>query len=424
MAVIEKEVSLLPWQLQLMTSDARVAGLYTARGAGKTFYLSVEAMVSLVNQERCIIFAQTHGALIMNIFAAIMKRCEENGIPAEFNEGKKIITYGKGIIFGFSYENVDAVRGATEIHKLLLDEIATAPANLLSVAAPCLRGVGGSKIRFASTPRKGSYWDRQIKETPEWFVITGIKMTDNTKLSKEDFDLMQSAIKDENQYRQEVLGEILDDDIKFCVISNKDYPLLNKGQSGIRKMGIDCSGSGDDYNVFVVSDDNCILEIYKEQKCDTYKQFAIAKDLIGKWDVKMVNIDTTGGFGNGLYDMLRLGYPKVCINGINFGQKSKSDSYANARAEMYFEMADKVRNGFYVGNTGDEATIREELSFTSYNVNSTGKTILVKKEAIKEILGHSPDTTDAFVLSLYEPSKVPNISPSESLQVALKFSSF
>lgn len=418
MAVIEKKIELLPWQLKLINSNSKIAGLYTARGAGKTFYLSVEALTSLVNQERCVIFAQNYKALSMNIFTAILKRCQENAVKATFHAGNMTITYGKGIIYGFTYENINAVRGATEIHKLLLDEIAYAPIELLSTAAPCLRGVGGSIIRFASSPRKGSYWDRQIKENKEWDVITGIKMTDNTKLSEEDFELMRASITDENQYRQEILGEILDDEVQFIVLSYKDYPLYHKGNNGIRRLGIDCAGSGADYNVFVVTDDNGILEKLKIQMADTYKLHSTASELIKKWNIKVVNIDTTGGFGNGLYDMLKYSTHNVSINGINFAQKPKNDCYVNARAEMYFEMANKVRNGFYV----EDEEIKTELSYTTYNINNSGKTLLVPKAEIKEILGRSPDTTDAFCLSLYE-SDNQYISPSESLNIALKFAS-
>lgn len=330
------------------------------------------------------------------------------------------ITYGNGIIFGFTYANVNSVRGATEIHKLLLDEIAYAPTDILSVAAPCLRGTGKvSKIRFASSPRKGTYWDRWIKETKELDVVMNIKMSDNTTLSKEDLALQAKAITDKNQYRQEILGEILDDDIPFCVISQKDFPLFYKGQYGNRRLGVDCAGSGADNNVFVVSDDNGILEIVKENQADTYKMYAIANELISKWNIDIVNIDTTGGFGNGLYDMLKMNYDNKRINAVNFGQKPINDCYANARSEMYFIMAEKVREGFYV-NDND---IRNELSYTSYSVNSKGKTILVPKEQIKEIIGHSPDSTDALCLSLYEP-QANTISKEKSLSIALGFTGF
>lgn len=220
--MIIKEIRLLPHQLKALNSKAQIAGICGSRGLGKSFYLSVEALLSLVNGERCMIFAQTYKALTMNLFTEIMKRCEENGIKAELHAGNNTITFGKGIIFGFSYENADTCRGATQIHKLLLDELFYANSDILAIAAPTLRGTGTqSKIRFASSPKKGSYWNRWIKENNdiEWF--SG-QMTDNTFLSETDIALAKKAIKDPNLYAQEILGEILDDTAEFAIVRPED----------------------------------------------------------------------------------------------------------------------------------------------------------------------------------------------------------
>lgn len=191
---MNEETRLLPHQLKAMQSKSQIAGICGDRAVGKTYYLSVEALQSLVDGERCMIFAQTFRSLTMNIFTEIMKRCKENNINAELHTGNNTITFGKGIVYGFSYDNPDTCRGATQIHKLLLDELFYAPSDILAIAAPCLRGTGKmSKIRFASSPKKGSYWNRWIKENQdiEWWTGT---QDDNPTLSVEDKEIAISIV--------------------------------------------------------------------------------------------------------------------------------------------------------------------------------------------------------------------------------------
>lgn len=406
----------LPHQLKAKDSKQQITGIVGGRGCGKSIFLSAMALLEILQGGKVILFGSDFHTLIITLFGEIVKRFRECGLEPKVNYNDKSIAYGNGILYGFSYEAIDKVRGLSECSMLMLDELALAPANILEVATPCLRGSGRrTRILFATSPNKATVWNKWFRDKTDKDIYTAT-MFDNTELSEEDIELQKKAIKDEQGYRQEILGEILDADVQFCVISRNEFPMHYKGQYGIRKLGIDCAGSGADYNVFVVVDDNGILDIRKEQHADTFSLFAIAKELIQKWNIKSVNIDVTGGFGNGIYDMLRMNYQNLIINGVNFGQKANKDCYANARAEMYFDMAEKVRNGFYVNNED----IKDELSYTSYDVNGNGKTQLVKKDKIKELIGHSPDTTDAFCLALYE-CHDEYISPDESLSIAMKF---
>lgn len=414
---MEKEIRLLPHQLKAMQSKSQIAGICGARALGKTYYLSVEALQSLVDGERCMIFAQTFRSLTMNIFTEIMKRCEKCGVNAELHTGNNTITFGKGIVYGFSYDNPDTCRGATQIHKLLLDELFYAPADILAIAAPCLRGTGKmSKIRFASSPKKGSYWNRWIKENKdiEWWTGT---QDDNTELSEADKELARKAIKDPMLYKQEILGEILDDTAEFAIVRPAEYSSI-KNKGNVFTMGIDCAGYGADSNAFVVTDGCSIIEAETIQYGDTFSLSNIATDLIKRYNIKRVNIDTTGSTVNGLFDILKLRHGENMIYGINFAQAAnEKDKYANARAEMYFNLADKIRNGFYIND--DE--IKSILGVTQYSITNTGKILLQPKNEIKEIIGHSPDICDALALSLYNRDNNDYYTQEQNLNIALKF---
>lgn len=416
----EIKCHLLKHQLAAKDSKKQIAGIVGGRGCGKSIFLSSMTVLEMLQGGKVLLFAQNYKSLSLNLFKEIKDRFYECGLEPYVNNGNMSIKFNKGELYGFSYENIDSVRGLSECSLLVLDELALAPKNLFETVTPCLRGAKrDTRILFATTPKKGSIWNKWFRNTAidkDIFTGTMFDIPDDI-ITKEEKDLQKNAIKDEAAFQQEMMGVILDDDVEFCVLPRKDFPTLYKGQYGVRKLGIDCAGSGSDYNVFVVTDDNGILETYKIQKADTYQLHSTAFDLIKKWNVKRVNIDTTGGFGNGLLDMLKMSNTNIEVCGINFGQKAIKDCYANARAEMYFEMAEKVRNGFFV----DNEEIKEELSYTSYVINGSGKTQLVKKEIIKELLGHSPDITDAFCLSLYDSVSVNEISEQESLNIAMKF---
>ena len=82
-----------------------------------------------------------------------------------------------------------------------------------------------------------------------------------------------------------------------------------------------------------------------------------------------------------------------------------------------FNLVDRIKSGFYV----DDEEIRNELSYTSYVITNAGKTILVPKKTIKELIGHSPDKSDSLALACYEVSDPIYRSPTESLNIAMRF---
>lgn len=414
----EIKCHLLPHQLAAKDSKKQISGIVGGRGCGKSIFLSAMALLEMIQGGKIILFAQDYKALILTIFKEIKDRFFECGLNVDVNYQMKSIKFGTGELYGFSYENIESVRGLSECSMLILDELALAPPNLFETVTPCLRGAKRpTRILFATTPKKGSIWNKWFKDNNvEKDIFTGnmLDIPDDI-ITPEEKELQKKAIKDQAAYQQEMLGIILDDDVEFGIIKQNDYPLMKKQAYGIRKLGIDCAGSGGDYNVFVVTDDTSILEIVSEQIADTYKLYNIANELIKKYDIRRVNIDTTGGFGNGLLDMLKHNKSGLLVNGVNFAQKPTNEIYVNARAEMYFNLADKIRAGFFI----DNEKIREALQYTTYQINGSGKTLLCPKGNIKELIGHSPDEADALALSLYD--LLGDMTPQESLNIAMEF---
>ena len=98
--------------------------------------------------------------------------------------------------------------------------------------------------------------------------------------------------------------------------------------------------------------------------------------------------------------MLNKEYPNV--NLIPFASKATNESYANKRAEMYFNLAKAVRNGLYI----DDPMLTEELTNTRFMLDKNDKYILMPKAELKLILNRSPDTADALALTFCDEDRM------------------
>ena len=313
--------------------------------------------------------------------------------------------------------------GFTDISSAIIDEAAYTPEELYNYITDRMRGenIKQGKVRLISSPSSQiKYkWFRDLcKKYPDKVIHA---TTFDNPFTSDEYKKAQVEKygKDTPLYKQQLLGEFLDDSYINQIISYTDFPTKKLDSVKEFTFGIDCAGYGVDYNVIVVSDRTGTVEIRKIQQANTFEFANIIKELYEKYKPKRINLDAGGGYSNGLYDVISL----TChceINQVNFGGKPKSDQYANIRAEMYITGAKKMKEGFYV----QDESAREELITTQYFINNSGKSAIVPKEEIKKILGRSPDTADAIVLSIYNPKEENEITPQESLGIALSFVEF
>lgn len=417
----------LPHQKKLLTSKKPYVAMICGRGAGKTFSASLLAALRVLKGQRIIVFAQNYKALSENLMYEITKRLDEI-VGHEFykyNRGacKIEVPWSGGVIYGGTYENINSVRGFTQINILILDEGALSPPNILEVAGPCLRGLPeGQKpqIYFTSTPKGGSWLnlfilDKLAKE-PDKIDFIQARTIDNSFISSTEYELMLSSFTNEAVIKQELGGELLNLEAENSILSGVDckiseHPIAAMGDLYI---GIDCAGYGKDKTVIT----------YRIH--DGYMQFSYdhldgmeAKDKIKSmlkthpgWNLKQINIDMA--YGDSIYEALIIEYE--CVDLINFGAKPNDDQYLNQRAEMYFTLVDALRKGFPIGET-----VHKELQNTLFEWSSTGKLKLIAKEDIKAVLGHSPDNSDSLALTfantIYNNIKIDR--PVETTQIYL-----
>lgn len=327
----------------------------------------------------------------------ITRRLDELKIKYSYNKGAMKISYKKGVIYGLSYENIEACRGFTNIDTAICDEIALAPSDFLPTMTFCMRGEGIKPHIYAmSTPRAASWWNRYLIQNAEDMDIIRATMMDNKFLTDETIKLVKGSCLDESMLRQEMYGEIVDDNSSGVLFTSHDLKDSSISYfTNTFSIGCDCSGYGKDNNVLVLRKGNELLEVYKIQKATGSELF----NKIYAW-IMMYGIENCSGifideaYGDKLYERcLDASYPAFIVP---FGGKPEDGQFNNKRTEIYCKLSRFIKENTMIGL---DENLKYELSSTKYVLNDRNKIALIPKDEIKEIIGHSPDSADALALT-------------------------
>lgn len=130
------------------------------------------------------------------------------------------------------------------------------------------------------------------------------------------------------------------------------------------------------------------------------KNLALAiASLWSVWKPDACFVDTTGGYGGEV--LSRLQESGFAAQGVVFSWKASTSRFRNLRAEMWFKMAQWVREG---GSLPKDPVIRkkltEELCAARYtNDNAANQFVLESKDEIRKRIGVSPDMADSLALT-------------------------
>ena len=396
----------MPHQMALLKSQYPMDGIIGGRGSGKSVIVAILAAMAFNANERVLVLAQTNKAISENIFREILYWLDSFQIKYKSNQSNMTIDNGNdGRIITGSYEALDSLRGLTRISLLICDEIFYSPPNLFEVLAPCLRGEGITpRIRFASSPAMHSWFCRYIRENNVHYIAC--TTYDNSFLTEASLKLMEKSMRNETLRRQELLGEILDGAVDNAILSTKDFPerANDAADDSFYWIGVDCSGFGRDQNAVVIRTNRQIKDIYTIQTTLSDTLAAWIENKIHRYgDLYLKGIWIDLAYGQALYERL---YNKFPTKLISFAAKASRENFMNIRAEMYFNVSDSVRDGFFV----DDSDLRYDLCNTTFCLKNE-RLAIDKKEVIKAIIGHSPDVADALALTFAEPE---NITPNYS----------
>lgn len=414
------EITLLPHQKSFIQSNSNKVLLLAGRATGKSYVASIVAAMNLLQGKRIIVLAQTFSALQRNIFQEIVNRLNEWNIEYNYNRSSMFIVTGKGICYGYSYENIESLRGLTDISICIADEIALAPNPdvLFASLAPVMRGKDIKPKMFAmTTPRGGSEWNELFKNDKSWEIVTATTF-DNTFLSKESIKNMEDSLS-EDMKRQELYGDLLDMQVENAIVDVDRISSEPNGTDDTFYCGIDFARYGNDETVILVRNSYCIVEIIRLKDADTDEIVNTYLRIHDKYRPIMTALDSTGGYSIGFYDRLKNTHHELVE--VNFGGASPDEICLNNRAYIYNRLAEALKNGFCIKVDKDGQEIRRALKYTTWSLTANGKRQLIPKDKIKNIIGHSPDTTDALALSFYKNTTMSYVMDREKAKNTINF---
>lgn len=420
---------LSPWQGEYIFKrfDDDLAIACCGVGSGKSAGLAIWLVMQCCKKPgiRGIMVAQTHDALQKALLREIRAFCEWAHIDYMIQNRKEIHFPNGSHLFGYSAENPTAVLGLSEIALLAIDEAAYIPEEMYNYCRDRMRGSKyKSMTRLISSPNSlakvNNWFGNLVKKYPSKVIYAS--SLDN-RFSSDDYkaELKERYQEGTNLYRQQVLGEIVDSDVASQIIFRNEFPLTKRDIGKEHWFGMDASGVGADSDMYAIIDKYGMVDYIERVEASTQQKVGIVSMLYDKYNVKYGNIDNTGGYGQGVYDLSK--DKNLAVAGINFAQKAIDfEKYPNARTEIYIELAKAIREGFWVNDT-----VKEEMLAQALFINNRGQGQLVPKDDVKKMLGHSPDLCDAVALAVYamnHSEQMPEYSAKKAEEIANRYLSY
>lgn len=313
---------------------------------------------------------------------------------------------------GFSTDEPDRITGYHNKHILeIVDEGCGVPDEVYSALEnPLAAGFTRQLILGNPTQSVGKFKDSCTSPKYKHFHISAFDTPSFT--GEGDFPFLINK-----EYIEWARGEWGEDSPLYEVYIKGDFPsgetdrLIPFGLAelaisrdikpeGIIAIGVDTARFGDDENVLYVRQGNKVIGCKTWRKCDTEATIGQIVHELKKHKPEIVNIDE--GYNPGVIDALRA--QKFNINGISFGGKAKNTkTFANARAEMYWELAQRFKQG-EIQIPNDKVLLKQITDIKKKPLNRFDQIILESKQEMKQRGLKSPDRADALALCFYEVS--------------------
>ena len=403
----------------LERGDDPLVILQTGIGAGKTRAAAWCAVTKMLDGWRILCIAQNSKALKMVLFRDILKilmTVLPDYDPSKYyNKSEGHIgmppDFGDACCDGGTDENPSGILGLTEYDGIIVDEASRICLETRNNAADRNRGKGIVPWkRYLSSPNMEQpepWFEEECRKHPDCVIhATSLDNAFTTEETKRE--LKERYVEGSTLYKQQVLGLIIEGDgtdaifLRSVLQNSMGMPFSDRfAMTMYCAVGVDCARFGDDNTVICIrfgywcGDPLKVLHGRNSYEIsDAIDDFyVLARER--RVTVRRENIDMA--YGSGVVDVRReKGHKNV--NEVGFGEgPADKDHYLNARAEMYF----RAQAWFNGGGIIRDEKLAEELRVQRYQIIKEEKKKLVDKEIIKDLLGRSPDRSDAFALTFY-----------------------
>jgi hypothetical protein len=175
-------------------------------------------------------------------------------------------------------------------------------------------------------------------------------------------------------------------------------------EGGEKYISADVARFGSDKMVIMVWDGFRVEEIFSMDKSSITDIADKIKTLSRKYKIPLSNIIADeDGVGGGLVDILK------CNGFVNNARPLEEDGnsvqYQNLKTQCYYKLASFIQTDQIYINCDDmdiKNTIIEELEQVKRDkIDHDGKLKILPKEKVKELIGRSPDYSDALMMRMY-----------------------
>ena len=408
------------FQLEFLErNDEPLLILQTGVGAGKTRAAAWSIVMKMLNGWRILAIAQNSKALKMVLYRDILKilmtvlpdydpskyynKTEGHiGMPPDF---------GEACCDGGTDENPSGILGLTEYDGIVMDEASRICLEMRNNATDRNRGKGILPWeRYLSSPNMDqpeAWFAEECRKHPDC-VIHATSLDNEFTTAEYKQRLKERYVEGSTLYNQQVLGLIIEGDgtdavfMRAVLQNSMGIPFADRfAMTMYCAIGVDPARFGNDSTIVCIRFGYWAGDPLKVLKGrDSYEISDAIDDFYilareRRVTVRRENIDMA--YGGGVVDVRRQkGHRNV--NEVSFGGgPADTDHYLNIRAELYF----RAQAWFNGGGIIRDEKLAEELRAQRYQIIKENKFKLVDKEIIKEVLGRSPDRSDAFALTFY-----------------------
>ncbi|MFT4093105.1 MAG: phage portal protein, partial [Niabella sp.] len=125
----------------------------------------------------------------------------------------------------------------------------------------------------------------------------------------------------------------------------------------------------------------------------------IIKHLMNKYSIPPSKVVCDeDGLGSGVVDKLN------CEGFLNGSRAKLDENYKNLKSQCYYRLAEKInKNEMYIDCDQHikEKIIQELEQVKQLHLDRDEKKAIIPKEKVKEVLGRSPDYSDAIMMRMY-----------------------
>lgn len=303
----------------------------------------------------------------------------------------------------------------------LIDEAGAMPVAIPATAEAALSSAKDGHVVMAGNTNSldGALYNACVKQAHLWHVVVISGDPDDPKRSpRVSLEWAQEMVRaygrDSPFVKVSVLGEWPAASINALISANEVEDAMKRVyrthdiERSPRILGVDVARSQfGDKSVIFPRQGLVAFKPHRMVGANSVQGAARVARAWADWGADACFVDNTGGFGAGWIDQLEL------LNrhpiGVGFAeQASDPKRYYNKRTEMYFLTVEWIRNGGALPPEAPE--LISELPAMTYTFKGD-RLLLEPKELVKEKIGHSPDDSDALVLTHASPVAPRNLDP-------------